>query len=207
MARFFENEDDPRDSRPDYFEGEDLPDTPREKRRRYSDDDPRRWEEGEDPQWDHLRPLRRWRLWAWVGCALLLALVAAALYMRYFRPYAVGGVQYGYVEAIEERGHLFKTYEGTLLPYRNLLDTLRPYQGDFVFTASNVDVAATLRRAQGTCRPVRVEYVQYAATVPWRGDSRFVITRVDSVDARQILPPDRIPPTHADKRISTFENQ
>lgn len=185
---FFSN-NDPDDNRPDFFDGEDLPETKKERRNRYRTDDPRFWEEEDETgQWDHLRPLLRWRIWFFAALAVVLFLGSSFVYIRYFRPYAVGGVQYGYIENIEEQGYLFKTYEGTLLPYRNLMDTTRAYTHDFVFTAATDKVAAELLRASKQHQPVRVEYVRYAATVPWRGDSRIIVTAVTDTDPRQLAP-------------------
>ena len=42
----------------------------------------------------------------------------------------------GYVDRIEKSGQLLKSYEGVLLPYKNLMDTLRPYEGDFRFSTT-----------------------------------------------------------------------
>lgn len=190
----FNNDSDPRDTKPDFFDGDDLPDTKKERRNRYRTDDPRYWEEeDEHGEWDHLRPLLRWKIWITIAVIVLSAIGATFIYIRYFRPYATGGVQYGYVEDIQEQGLLFKTFEGTLLPYRNLMDTTRPYGHDFVFTAADDKVAAALLKASAANRPVRVEYTRYTATVPWRGDSRLIVTSVSAADPSLILPPDRRP--------------
>ena len=96
----------------------------------------------------------------------------------------------GYVESIERRGTVFKTYEGVLLPYKELLDTTRVYRRDFIFTAADEKGAVALKRAMYLGRPVRVSYKQYHAIVPWRGSSKIVVTAVDSVDPNTILPPE-----------------
>lgn len=192
----FNNDTDPRDSKPDYFDGEDLPETKKERRRHYSDDDPRYWEEeDEHGEWDHLRPLLRWKVWALIGSVVIVIALSSFVYIRYFRPFTKGAVQYGYVESIQPQGVIFKTFEGVMLPYRNLMDTLRLYNSDFVFTALNDSVAADLLRASSQNKPVKVEYTRYNATVPWRGDSRIVVTAVSPADPRLILPPDRLPET------------
>lgn len=190
----FNNDTDPKDTRPDYFDGEDLPETKKERRNRYRTDDPRYWEEeDESGEWDHLRPLLRWRVWALAALVLTVVMLSGFIYIHWFRPYATGGVQYGYVENIQHQGHIFKTYEGVMLPYRNLMDTVRPYGHDFVFTAADDRVAAALLRASAANRPVRVEYTRYSAPLPWRGDSRLVVTAVTDADPALILPPDRQP--------------
>lgn len=183
------NSTDPKDSKPDYFDGDDIEETRKERERRYRDDDPRYWEEEDGKgEWDHLRPLFRLKVWLFIGAAAVIACLLLVVYIHWFRPYATGGVQYGYVEKIEEQGSVFKTFEGVMLPYRSLRDTVRPYQGDFVFSAANDKVAAELHRASTAFRPVRVEYVRYSAPLPWRGDSRIVVTAVADINPAQLAP-------------------
>lgn len=188
------NPDDPEKNEDnDFFDGPDIPEkAPEPPRPVYKPEDPDYWEE-EESEWEHLtpRPRRRWRLWLWLTAFAAVAAFAAFCWMRYFNPYVEEAVQYGYVESLEKRGTLFKTYEGVLLPYKELADTTRTYRGDFGFTAADRDVYRTLRRAALTCRPVRVEYRVYHATPPWRGDSRTVVTAADTlVDVTRILPPE-----------------
>ena len=188
------NTTDPKDVKPDYFDGDDIEETKKEQQRRYREDDPRYWEEEDGKgEWDHLRPLFRLKIWLMAGALAVVALLVGFVYIHWFRPYATGGVQYGYVEDVQKQGSLFRTYEGVMLPYRNLMDTVRTYRGDFVFSAANDKIAAELHKASSACRPVRVEYVRYSATLPWRGDSRYVVTSVSYANPDLILPPDRRP--------------
>ncbi|MDE6796037.1 MAG: hypothetical protein K2J63_12135, partial [Muribaculaceae bacterium] len=109
---------------------------------------------------------------------------------RFLSPYVTDASQVGYVEHIEKRGTVFKTYEGVLLPYKELLDTTRVYRRDFIFTAADEKTAVSLKQAMLDGRPVRVSYKQYHAILPWRGSSKTIVTGVDSVDASKILPPE-----------------
>lgn len=174
----------------DYFDKEYTPEPPKEPAPpKYKPDDARYWEEPES-EWEHLRPARSKRIWIWLIAAVCVVFVCIAFYMRYFQPYVTDGVQYGYVERIEKRGSLFKTFEGVLLPYREIMDTTRLYRRDFVFTAANPTVAAEIKRMEKLHKPVRMEYIRYNATVPWRGDSKIIITKVEAADARNLLPPE-----------------
>ncbi len=178
----------------DYFDGPDVPDKPvKEKVPKgpvYQPDDPEYWEQPES-EWEHLKPRKRnWRFWVLVGCAAVLLGVLVALYMRFFTPYVREASICGYVEGIERRGRLFTTFEGVLLPYKELKDTTRVYRQDFRFSIGDEELATKLRQMQYANRPVRVEYVRYKGRVPWRGDENVIITKVDSVDPRAILPPE-----------------
>lgn len=183
------------DDSKDYFDGPDLPEQKKEpKPPVYTPDDPRYWEQDES-EFEHLRPGRRYMLWVWVAAAGVAIGLILTVYFRWFSPYVEGATQYGYVESLERRGTIFDTYEGVLLPYKDLMDTTRSYGGDFVFTCADGDVAVKLRRMQYANLPVRVVYRRYHATLPWRGDSRIIVERVDSVDPSRILPPEFTPET------------
>lgn len=183
----FNNEED--DDRADYFDGPDIPEEKKpEKKPEYTPDDPLYWEE--EHRWEHLRPRRLIRLY-FIGGGVVVAIIALILlWWRFFNPYVEEASQYGYIDHVEKRGVVFKTYEATLIPYKNIMDTTRVYDGDFTFSASS-EVGAKLRRFQHSGIPVKVEYKTYHATVPWRGDSKTVVTDIDSVDPAIILPPDR----------------
>lgn len=188
----FEPKDNDKEEKNDFFDGPDIPEQPKEpKKPAYKPDDPAYWEE--ESEWEHLKPRSRVKPWLWTGVAVIAAVLALACWLRYFSPYVEDATQYGYVEHIEKRGTVFKTYEGVLLPYKELRDTTRIYSRDFIFTAADKDVAMKLKRAQLDARPVRVEYRQYHATLPWRGSSKTIITAVDSVDPSKILPPEFAP--------------
>jgi len=179
--------------RADFFDGPDIPEQPKApKKPVYTPDDPAYWDE-EESEWEHLKPRNRWKPWLLAGVAFVVVALAVACWLRYFSPYVEEAVQYGYVEHIEKRGTLFKTYEGVLLPYKELRDTTRIYSRDFIFTADGLEVARKLKKAQLGAYPVRVEYKRYHATLPWRGSSKTVVTAVDSVDPMSILPPEFAP--------------
>lgn len=184
---------EPDQEKNDFFDGPDIPEPPKEpKKPTYKPDDPAYWEE-EESEWEHLKPHNRSSLKLWLAGIILLIGLLVAGWLRYFSPYVEDAIQYGYVEHLEKRGTVFKTYEGVLLPYKELRDTTRLYSRDFIFTAANWDVTKKLRTAQLDARPVRVEYKKYHATLPWRGASKIVVTAVDSVDPANILPPEFAP--------------
>ncbi len=176
----------------DFFDGPDIPEeAPAEepKKPSYRPDDPAYWDE-EESEWEHLKPRSNGRLWMWLGITFVVCALLIGIWLRYFSPYVEDATQYGYVEHIEYRGTVFHTYEGVLIPYKELMDTTRIYTRDFIFSAENDSVAKELKRAMLSARPVRVEYRKYHATLPWRGSSKTIITRVDSADPEKILPPE-----------------
>ena len=151
-------------------------------------DNPDYWDE-EESEFEHLRPTRTRRFLIMLAIAAGATAILCFIWYRWFSPYTQGAIQYGYVEQIERRGDIFKTLEGTILPYKSITDTVAPYEGDLHFSAADDHVAAQLRRLMFANLPARVEYSVYHATLPWRGESKVVITHVDTADPRKILPP------------------
>lgn len=189
---FNDNKED--DDKEDFFEGNHPePEVKKPKAPKLTPDDPRYWMRDES-QWEHLQLPRRTRgMKLWLILSLAVAGLCVGLYIRYFSPYITEATQYGYIDSIEKRGSLFKTYEGVLIPYRELMDTTRIYDRNFVFSAADSHVAARIKGFVGSGRPLKLEYKQYHATLPWRGASRIVVTAVDTVDASRILPPEFAP--------------
>lgn len=189
---FNDNKED--DDKEDFFEGNHPePEVKKPEALKLTPDDPRYWTR-EESQWEHLQLPRRKngiRLWGLV--ALVIIGLIVGLYIRYFSPYITEATQYGYIDSIEKRGSLFKTYEGVLIPYKELMDTTRIYDRNFVFSAADSHVAAQIKGYLKSGRPLKLEYKQYHATLPWRGASRIVVTAVDTVDASRLLPPEFAP--------------
>ena len=192
----FESNDDKEKN--DFFESDQTEETPKPpKKPTYKPEDPDYWEE--DSEWDHLPSRSRWPIWLWTIGALVVIGLGIAAWLRYFSPYIEDATQYGYIEHIEKRGTLFKTYEGVMIPYKELMDTTRLYTRDFVFSVDNDQTAAVLKRALLSAKPVRVGYKRYHATVPWRGAAKIIVTDADTVDPKKILPPEFAPKIHSSK--------
>lgn len=164
----------------------------KEKRPKYKREDVEYWE-GPESEWDHLKPRIHFPFWGWMAVIAVVLGLMIALWIRFFSPYVEDATQFGYVDNIEKRGTIFKTYEGTLIPYKELMDTTRIYNRDFVFSVENDSTAAKIKRALRASKPVRITYRKYHATVPWRGASKIVVTDADTVSPDKILPPEFAP--------------
>lgn len=197
----FNNQDE--DDERDWFDGPDVDDHKEERREpKFRPDQPEYYDR-EESQWEHLKPSRGRRFWLYLLAGAVVVAIVVAVWLRYFAAYSTDGTMYGYVESIETRGTIFKTDEGVLIPFKELADTTRVYRRDFIFTAANPTIGAQLKRWQIEARPVRVQYDTYHATVPWRGESRIVITRVDTTDPSRILPPEFTPEYFRERRDRT----
>ena len=169
-----------------------TPDNVKEQNPKYKPEDPEYWEQ-EESEWEHLKPRTRIPFWLWVLGGLVVVGLVVGCWIRFFSPYVEDATQYGYVEGIETRGMIFKTYEGTLIPYKELFDTTRVYNRYFVFSVANKKSYSTIKNAMLEAKPVRVTYRKYYATVPWRGANKIVVTDADTVSPEKILPPEFAP--------------
>ena len=161
---------------------------------RLKPDDPRYYDR-EESRWEHITPspYRRGPILWIVGSALVVMLICIWGYNYLFSPVVQEASEYGYVDHIQREGSFFQTFEGTLLPYKAVMDTLRPYDEDFVFSTNDDHLAAKLRENQGSGKPVKVDYKVYRFNWPWRGNTKVIVTNVSDVDPYIILPPDRHP--------------
>lgn len=175
----------------DFFTGPDIPDPVKEEKKpELKPDDPDYWDQ-EESEWEHLRPShgRRAGVWWMIGAAVVaVALVLA--WFKWFSPRVDDATQFGYVEKIEHRGLIFKTFEGVAIPYKEMMDTTRVYDRDFDFSVKDVKVATRIKEMMVAGQPVRLTYKVYRGALPWRGEQKIVVTAVDSADAKKILPPE-----------------
>jgi hypothetical protein len=94
------------------------------------------------------------------------------------------GLRAGNVLRISKKGVLFKTYEGQLnLQTFGALRGANPIMESFDFSveAENEQVIKDLEAVALTGERVNLHYVKRYATFPWRGDTKYFITRVERV--------------------------
>ena len=121
--------------------------------------------------------------------ALILILVlGAGLFSFYYWGVYDEGVRAGTVLRISKMGILFKTYEGQLN-----LETFGALRGanpiaeafDFSVESDNSEVIQDLQEVALTGERVNLHYKKRYLTFPWRGDTKYFITRVERVGAGQ----------------------
>ena len=94
------------------------------------------------------------------------------------------GVRAGTVLRISKKGMIFKTYEGQLN-----VQTFGSFKGqnpiteafDFSVSAADTDVVTELQEVALSGERVNLHYVARYAAFPWRGDTRYFITKVERV--------------------------
>ena len=95
------------------------------------------------------------------------------------------GVRAGTVLRISKKGMLFKTYEGQLN-----VQTFGAIKGanpimvafDFSVAARDTEVIEALQEVSLSGERVNLHYVARYAAFPWRGDTKYFITKVERVE-------------------------
>lgn len=114
-----------------------------------------------------------WFLGLAVFALLLIGLIG---YFRYMSPTVVDATAVVRVVKIERRGVVFKTYEADIVEPQQLADTAGVYTHPRSLSVADGAVARILREAKNSGRPVEIGYEVYSATLPWRGESKVVVT-------------------------------
>lgn len=152
-------------------------------------EDPDYWIEEESPLSGIIpNPRKKWKWWL-AGSLIILAVITGC-WIWYFRPYVDNAVKYGYIKSMERRGSIIKTFEGKIIPYKELGDPNPLYFEELQFSVESDSLAARMKRMMLDCVPVRIEYEKYHSPLPWKGESSFIIIKADSADVNKIIPPE-----------------
>lgn len=107
---------------------------------------------------------------------ILFLLLIAFIYWKYFFTYSEGN-RTGLLQKFSYKGTIFKTYEGELI-----LSSIRSQNNvalaseKFFFSVKDKSTALKLENLQGHF--VTVHYIMKNGTLPWRGDSRYLVDSV-----------------------------
>jgi hypothetical protein len=119
---------------------------------------------------------------------LVLLLIAGWVYWYYYNPYS-DGTREGLVQKFSRKGSLFKTWEGEMQQQGFGMRGANYSSKVFYFSVASNAVADSLEHgAQG--KIVRLHYVQYRRSLPWRGDNyngrneepgQYIVDRIEQV--------------------------
>jgi len=123
---------------------------------------------------------RKIRKYLYILLAFFLLLVAAYVYWSYFFTFS-DGYRAGELQKFSRKGNIFKTYEGEMI-----LSSVQSNKNvalaseKFVFSVADHNVALQLEKLQG--KNVVVHYTQKNNTLPWRGETTFIVSSVKLSD-------------------------
>lgn len=122
----------------------------------------------------------------WSFLTIVLLAVVGFIYWKYYFVFAEG-TKAGQLNTFQQKGFLFKTYEGKIIQSGFKANI---QSNEFDFSVVNPKVAAILEKNSG--REVNLHYKRYLGTLPWRGMQSYV---VDSVyEIRGVSGPSSISP-------------
>ena len=115
----------------------------------------------------------------------LILLVAAALFFYFKFYYVFGeGVKAGELNFVVYKGYIWKTYEGRAIQAgfqrgtKGATTAIQSYEFDFSVEDQAID--DTLMRCSG--REVQLHYKEYLGALPWRGQQKYIVDRILSVN-------------------------
>ena len=98
------------------------------------------------------------------------------IWWRYYFVFGTG-VKAGGLNYLENKGMIFKTYEGRIIQEGFKAQSPGSLQSnEFDFSVEDDSIAHALERSSG--KFVEVRYKEYRNSLMWRGNSRFVVTEV-----------------------------
>ena len=112
---------------------------------------------------------------------LVVAVLAAFIFFKFFFVYSEG-VNEGDINYFQKEGFVFKTYEGKMI--QTGVKSVKGAQGtiqsnEFKFSVESEKVAAQLNEIPNV--GVRLYWKRYLGTLPWRGNSEYVVDSVYSM--------------------------
>lgn len=120
---------------------------------------------------------------------VLLLIIVFVVWWRYYFVFGEG-VKAGNLNFIVKKGYIFKTWEGKII--QEGFKTPRPDQmqsNEFEFSIVEDSLARALERFSGSF--VELRYKEYFNSLPWRGNSNYVVTeilRVENASSPKTLP-------------------
>ena len=116
-----------------------------------------------------------------IGAVIVLGL-AAFVFFKFCFVYSEG-INEGDLNYFQKEGFIFKTYEGKMIQsgYNSKNGKTAVQSNEFKFSVDDERVAEQLNNASS--RQIKLHWKRYLGTLPWRGNSQFVVDSVISVKA------------------------
>ena len=119
------------------------------------------------------------RVFLALGTLVVLLLLIFFIRDQFFSVYQESDLK-GRVVDIALRGSVFNTYEAKMLCY----DVVAPgnvLKSEFNFSVADDSIVKKLSELKQTPLAVQVHYKEYKHGVPWRGETKYIVTAIDTV--------------------------
>ena len=115
---------------------------------------------------------------------VLLVGLGVFLYIKFWYVYS-DGVNEGDINYFQREGFIFKTYEGKMIQTgynsKNTSSTIQ--SNEFKFSVEDERIAHQINNASG--KQIKLHWKRYLGTLPWRGNSQFVVDSIFSTRGAQ----------------------
>ncbi len=117
--------------------------------------------------------------------SVLLLALAVFVYFKFFFVYSEGTNE-GDINYFQREGFVFKTYEGKMIQtgYNSHNTSATIQSNEFKFSVVDEHVAEQID--SNSSRQIKLHWKRYLGTLPWRGNSQYVVDSIISV--RQAAP-------------------
>ena len=124
---------------------------------------------------------------------VLLVGLGVFLYIKFWYVYS-DGVNEGDINYFQREGFIFKTYEGKMIQtgYNSKNSSATIQSNEFKFSVEDARIAAQIE-ASGS-RQMKLHWKRYLGTLPWRGNSEYVVDSIVSVVPMGVPVQDVLPP-------------
>ncbi len=116
----------------------------------------------------------------WIFSIIILVAFVVFFYWRFYFVYAEG-TKAGQLNTFQQKGILFKTYEGKIIQSGFKVNVESNY---FEFSVTNESVAKKLLENAG--KEVELHYKRYFGSLPWRGTESYIVDSIYNVQSANI---------------------
>jgi hypothetical protein len=116
----------------------------------------------------------------WIFTAIILVAFVIFFYWRFYFVYAEG-TKAGQLNTFQQKGILFKTYEGKIIQSGFKANVESNY---FEFSVTSESVAKSLLENSG--KEVELHYKRYFGSLPWRGTESYIVDSIYNVHGANI---------------------
>ena len=108
---------------------------------------------------------------------LVVVALAVFVYVKFFFVYSQG-VNEGDINYFQYEGFVFKTYEGKMIQtgYNSRNSSATIQSNEFKFSVEDEAVARQIE--SNSSRQIKLHWKRYLDTLPWRGNSQYVVDSV-----------------------------
>ncbi len=131
------------------------------------------------------------KILSWLSAIVVLGL-ATFIFFKFCFVYSTGYNE-GDINYFQKEGFIFKTYEGKMIQtgYNSKNTTSTIQSNEFKFSVADEKVAHKIEESSN--RNIKLHWKRYFGTLPWRGNSQFVVDSVivsgTSSSLKDVLPP------------------